>query len=168
VKNQGKDFHINDLIKETERVSSEWVSNASEILSEKDNFYKATKFNADHRDLTNGKFLKELKEEYRDLEKEVEQADEDNDLPRKEKAQIALDDFKKFYSEYFTPKGRVRKILDPTTQAKNRVAKRINRALIEIKKHNEEAWKHFHNALNPIDSYYLSYSPEHHIGWITE
>jgi hypothetical protein len=82
----------------------------------------------DHRDLLYGKAKENLKKEYHSLKKEVAEAEKNNDLLKKEKAEKELAEFNKYYAKYFTKSGTVQKEIDSTTRAKNRVAKRIKRA----------------------------------------
>jgi hypothetical protein len=168
VMNEGKTFHINELVKETEEASPDLLGTVSELSPETDAYASPPKGGVDQRDLIYGESLKNLKDKYYSLKREIEDAHKCNDLPRKEKAQIDFDDFSKYYRKYFTPEGKVCKTINPTTRAKNRVVKRIKRALDTIKDHDEKAWKHFHDALKPIDNYLQSYKPARHIDWLTE
>jgi hypothetical protein len=122
----------------------------------------------DQNDLIYGKSHTELKEKYHHLKQEVKTAEDNNDIPKIEKAKQELDDFNKYYYEYLKPKGGVRKSIDPITRARNRISKRIERALNELKKHDENAGRHFYNALKPINSYFFSYIPDRHIDWLIE
>ena len=169
VKNERKIFHINEIIQETEKVPPDSLSKTAEFNAKQGKNDKTSKDSTNHRDLADDKFKKELKEKRISLQKAVQEAENNNDIPRLEKAKMELERFYKFRAEYFGKNGKARKVVDETTNSKNRVNRRIERALKEIKKYDENTFNHFHTAIKKTNNnYFLQYNPVRHIDWITE
>jgi len=123
----------------------------------------------DHRDMTYGRAKQELKDHWRDLRKELEEATKFNDPCRIEKAERDLHEFERFSGEYEGKGREVRKFMDQSTRTKNRISKSIERALNTIKKHDpKKIWPHFYNALKPVNDYKQSYRPNADLDWKTD
>ena len=54
---------------------------------------------------------------------------------------------------------------DASTKLKEMVAKRLDRALKEIKKYNEEAHEHFFLSVSPLKANHYQYKPINQIPW---
>jgi hypothetical protein len=165
VKNIEAEYHTNQLAEEVEGICPDSLVGTSD---HKYNDKKADKNHVDHRDMVYGKSKKELQKSWKDLKKELKKAEENNDPGRTEKARKELEGFEEYYYELMRPDGKSRKFIDPTLQTKNRIAKSIDRALKKIKEYNETIYNHFHNALKPVHSEYLSYTPDQNIDWLTQ
>lgn len=145
VKHPKKEYHTDSLAIEVDKIDPDSLDKL--IKSTTDNtdnneYYDQKKMGADHRDMVYGESKDEIKKE--------------------------LEDLTKHYYKLFRPGGKSRKFVDNTTKNKNRIYKSIDRALDVIKTHDKDTWKHFSITLNPIHSYYLSYTPDRNINWLTE
>jgi hypothetical protein len=113
------------------------------------------------------KSVKEIKKERAFLNRELEKAIEDKDPGRIEAAQRELDDFNKHIASYFNIKGRSRKFPTDFTRTKDRIRRRISRAIEAIKKEDEQIYQHFQKAIKfSHNSAFVSYKPDRKIDWI--
>jgi len=168
VKHPHKEYHTDQIAKEGEKTHTDSLSKPIEATTsenESDNIKKGKKTN-DHRNMLYGKSKEELKKYWDDLKKELKEAEEYNDPDRKEIARKELEDFEEYYFELTRPGDKSRKFRDGSTKTRDRITKSIERALDTIKKYDEATGRHFYNALKPIHSYYLSYTPDRHINWL--
>lgn len=169
-----KIFHTDELSKEVEGTQLYYpVIDSTESYSDlcgcNNGYKKKGKRYTGCNDLIYGKSETELRKHWLFLQKEVSEAEKNNDLHRLTKAKADLEEFATYASEYFGLGGKVRKHTDATTKTKNRITKCIERALNSLKNCDEEGvYRHFQNALSPINSYELSYTPDRDIDWVTE
>jgi DNA repair exonuclease SbcCD ATPase subunit len=133
-----------------------------------DNHFNIKKGYVDSDDIIYGDSMKELKDNYHYLKRELQKAEDDNDLSRIDLIKKQLNDFNKQLATYFTKDKKSRRFINDTIKAKNRLSKRIERALNFIKKYDENTYRHFYNALRPINSFLQSYIPDRNIDWHTE
>jgi hypothetical protein len=166
VLNEEKVYHTNEL--EFEAQADKFEGDTQSFSYRDSDDKKTEKKQADHRDLIDGKSLSEIKNEYYSLKQDLRKAKEHRNPKDISEAEKSLKEFSKYYFEYLRPNGSSRKIIDPVTRIKNRICKRIERALNVIKDNDEQTWKHFNSSLRPINSYLHSYTPDRHINWLTE
>jgi len=122
----------------------------------------------DHREMIYGESKKELEEHYHYLRQEINKAELGNDLGRKADLKKQLEKFIQHISSCFGKNGTSRQFRNDFVKNKDRIYKSIIRALNAIRKHDEKTWRHFYNALKPINSSFHSYCPDREISWITE
>jgi hypothetical protein len=170
VKNSMKKYHIDEIVKEVDKIDPVNINRPGKTITDNTsrNYENKKKKGTDHRDIVYGNAKDKIKEEWNNLEEELRKAKEDNDLPRIKKAERNLEKFKKCAYELFRPSGKSRQFSDETTKAKDRISKSIKRALDNIEKYDKSTWRHFKSALDPIHSYYLSYTPDRHVNWLTK
>lgn len=99
------------------------------------------------------------------LKDDLKEAESMNDPDRINKARWLLESFEDELKKVIGLKGKERKFIDNSTRTKNRITKSVERALKEIKKNNEQIYKHFHDALKPINDFTQCYRPAQDIEW---
>jgi DNA-directed RNA polymerase subunit RPC12/RpoP len=141
-------------------------------FKEDDQTHKKGKQTVDHESMIHGKSYREIKQEWKKLLETLEKAKR-NDIPNEIKAaQKEYDEFTKFYYEYFTKNGKVKKFTKRDIKnIRDRIAKSINEALAEIKEydptHDKRIWKHFEDALGGLYRQSIAYRPIDDIDWCT-
>lgn len=164
-----KVFHIDELRIEFNKTLPNEEKSLMEIdLDHSDDDREAIKGGIDSRAKIYGKSMEELKEHRAYLQDEIRKADTDNDPAQKAKFETEFKEFEKYCTEFFGLKGRSRKDRDNTIKTKDRICKRIERALNNLREYDKNTWRHFHNALRPINSYLQSYQPDRDIDWLTK
>lgn len=123
--------------------------------------------------LLDNKYIHDLKDKIKRLRKDIDEADRTEDWERKEKKEEELEKIVDYFEKNVRYVGGTKKLRcfsDASIKNQRRIAKNIERSLNEIKKWNEDAYRHFHDALAPIDSYIQSYFPliDEDIDWHTE
>ena len=121
--------------------------------------------------LLDNKYIHDLKDKIKRLRKDIDEADRTEDWERKEKKEEELGKIFDYYKKnvrYVGGTKKLRYFSDASIKNQRRIAKNIERSLNEIKKWNEDVYRHFHDALAPIDSYNQSYYPLKDIDWHTE
>lgn len=112
-------------------------------------------------EVIDGRARKEYLTRMKDVKNKITEVKRNNDVGQKEKAQRELEFLENSLSE--GKKGK--KFEDETIKAKNRIAKSIERAIIEIEKYDKPAGKHFKKAFKPVKTLYFSYRPDTPIPW---
>jgi hypothetical protein len=158
VSHSGKDFDTNELAKAVDGIELEYtVIGSSTEIKNGDNL----------RDVADGKTRADLTKEWARLRRQVEEAENNNDLAQLSKTKEELEKFEKYYYEMFRPGGKSRKFMVNSKRNSNRINRSVARAIEELKRHNEKkAARHFKQALKPIYSHSKSYSPDRHIPWL--
>ncbi len=64
--------------------------------------------------------------------------------------------------------GKSKKTRNEATRSKERIGKRISRAIDKIVEYDKKAAEHFKKAIPAINSYSLSYTPEETPDWTLE
>jgi hypothetical protein len=165
VQNKDKSFHVSKLSKEIDKIDPNYIQTSDNLNSDMEH-KPSDKGTVDGRDMIYGNSLQDFKEYRRDLKNELRVAEENNDTGRIEKLKVEMEEFESYASSYLTKDGKSRKFSDDTIKAKERIRKRITRALAVIKKHDENTWRHFNRSLGPIN-FSLSYTPDKNIDWLT-
>jgi len=146
VSHPNKDWHITEIAKNAgENVRKE---NAPHIIDEK----------------TLGQLWKECK----DCQAEIDEAEESKSNKGSEWVDRIRQKQEKIFSEINSVTdvtGKRRRFRTPETQAKERISKRIDRALDQLKEHSEDAARHFRNSLSPLNSYTIAYRPNPKPDW---
>jgi hypothetical protein len=94
----------------------------------------------------------------------IQEAERDNNSERASDYEQKLEELNKVICEYLnSKKPDVEFELKKATQ---RVGRAIERAVNELKPHNEQAWSHFDQALKPFRSSPHSYHPTTKIPWV--
>nr|BDD44340.1 hypothetical protein 16 [Desulfobacterales bacterium] len=166
VKHPNSEYHTDELAKE----SLDSMQDANHY-AEKENQREPERIavnSLDHRDIADPKYIKEMKDKLNYLNQELREANESNDPHRIQMAEEEIEEYKAHFAQMLKPRGQSRKFADATTRTMNRITKSIERALKTVKKHDESTWNHFNSALSPIHAYFLSYTPDREISWITE
>ena len=96
-----------------------------------------------------------------ELDNEITEAERNNDIGQKEKAQQELE----LLRELLNDDKRGKQFVNETTSARDRIAISIRRALAQIEIHDKPAAEHFRSALSPIKTFHPSYSPHTPIPW---
>ena len=172
VKNKPKEYHTDELAIEVDKISDpdilDKLKQAPTEKTDNNDYGKKKRKGADHRDMVNGKSKIELKEHWEYLKQEHKKATDYNDPMRIDITRKELEDFQNHYYELFRPDGKSRQFIDDTKKTQDRISKNIKRALEKFKKYDELTWQHFKSALDPIHAYYLSYTPDRNINWLTD
>lgn len=163
-----KIFHTDELARQVDGQMPEMPYQEYDQRSDDTSRESQEKDFVDHRDIIFGESVEKMKEHYYYLKQEIREAENDNDLGRKDKAEKEFAEFNAHYSSYFGKNGRSRRFIDTSTKTKNRICKRIERALDSIKEEDEKTWRHLIRALAPINSFFHSYQPDRDINWLTE
>jgi len=168
VRNERKVFHTDELSVEVDKtLPSERIKQYDSNL-DTDASSKIVKGGIDAKDKIYGESMKDLKQNYLNLQQEIREAEENNDFGKKEKLKKELEEFNKHSISLLKRGGQSRQDRDEVIKTKDRTSKRIERALNALKKNDENTWRHFSNALKPINSYFQSYIPDRNISWLTE
>jgi hypothetical protein len=115
-----------------------------------------------------GKSMEELKKHRYYLYEKLRKAEENADPIQLAKANEELKGFNRYCTYYFGPRGRARNDIDNPIRTKNRITKRIGRALNRIKEHDEDTYLHLKRSLGPINSFFQAYNPDRSLDWHTE
>lgn len=116
-------------------------------------------------------YIRELEDRIKDLHIDINEAVRSADPLLIKEANDKLEKDLEYYKKNVKKFGKTKKsrsFSDNSTKNQRRIAKNIERCLNEIKKWNKDVYRHFHDALSPIDSYYQSYQPLQDIDWHTE
>jgi len=131
------------------------------------NPYQKKKKIIDYRDMADGKTLKDIKKEFKNIIEFLERAKRENNLIEIEMAQKEYDKFSTYYYEYLTQNGRSKKFKTKQKKIRDRIAKNMKEALDEIKKYDETIWSHFNDVLGGLYATSISYRPNPDIDWQT-
>ena len=135
------------------------------------NPYQKKKQIIDHRDMIDGKTLKDIKKEFKNIKEFLERAKRENNPIEIEMAQKEYDEFSTYYYENLTQNGRSKKFKTEQKKIRDRIAKNMKEALDEIKKYDEtnkkRIWSHFNDALGGLYASSISYRPNPDIDWHT-
>lgn len=171
VVNKRKVFHTEELSQEIDNTRINRgidISYLEHGHSQLDNNYsKKGKKTADVNAKIYGESLEKLKKDRLYLQDELKKAKSDNDPGRIEKCEQELLEFNKYCSSLLDSRGQSRDEINQVITNKNRICKRMERALNELKKHDEKTYLHFKNSLSPINSFFQSYNPDRPINWLT-
>jgi hypothetical protein len=155
VSNKGKTFSIADLAREFDKVEYRMATDSANIIEDKSMIEGLESP------------LEKLKHAYGELKNDLRKAEDANDLPRIEKAKHELQEFEKHAAQDLNIHGKTRKFSNETFKAKDRIRRRIERALDILKQHDENTYLHFRRVLSPINSFFHSYNPDRPINWHT-
>ncbi|MDI6688644.1 MAG: hypothetical protein QME06_10550 [Desulfobacterales bacterium] len=169
--NERKVFHTEELSQEIDNTPiNKGIDTGSLELGDDqvdNNQHKKGKKTADVNAKIYGKSLEELKENRQYLQTELRKAKSDNDPGRIKRCEQELTEFNKYCASLINSQGQSRNEIDQTFRNKNRLCKRMERALNELNKHDEKTYLHFKNSLRPINSFLQSYNPDRPIDWLT-
>jgi hypothetical protein len=172
VKHKPKEYHTDELAIEVDKISDPDILDKLKQYPNKrtdnNDYDNKKKKSADHRDMVDGKSKIEIKEHWKYLKQEHDKAIYDNDPMRIDKTRKELETFEDDYFKLVRPGGKSRQFIDDTKKNQDRISKNIKRALEKIKKYDKLTWQHFKSALDPIHAYYLSYTPDRNINWLTD
>ena len=101
----------------------------------------------------------------KELKEDIAEADNNNDLATRDKANGELEELLFRLKSDFPHKKPPRTFRDDRDKTKDRICKAIARAVKEIKKHDPEIADHFEKALEPIHSIKKCYKPVEKIDW---
>jgi hypothetical protein len=130
VQHSGKDFDTDELAKAVDGLDPKLIRIDPSTERKNGN---------DWRDVTDAKTKTEFKKERARLTRQVEEAENNNDLPLISKAKRDLEEFDQYCLEMIRPGGISRKFVDESTRNMNRINKSIARALDELKNYDEKA-----------------------------
>ena len=171
VVNAEKIFHTEELSQEIDKILiNKGIDIGSLELGHDqidDNHRKKGKKTVDVNAKIYGNSLEQLKKYRLYLQAELREAKSDNDPGRIEKYKQESTEFNKHCTAFIKLRGQSRNEIDQTFTNKNRLCKRMERALNELKKHDEKTYLHFKNSLSPINSFFQSYNPDRPINWYT-
>ena len=160
-------FHTDELSQEIDKiVPTEGNEQGKTYLDHYDESTQTITQGIDAKAKIYGKSMEELKKYRTHLNEELRKAE--TDPPRKANVEKELEEFNRYCTQYFGSGGQSRKDRDNPMRTKDRMCKRIERALDNIKKNNENIWRHFYSALRPINDFFQSYRPDRDISWLTE
>ena len=108
------------------------------------------------------KTLQNIRGRQRKLKKELRKAEVDDDLVLQRQISEELSQLES-YVLGATWKGRSKRFRDEGDKIRDKYAKQIERALGKLKKYDMAAWKHFHDALRPVNNF--CYNSSHEISW---
>jgi hypothetical protein len=122
--------------------------------------------------------INELKEYYQEIKKyenflEAQEKGErvdvqiDFDPAFLKEAKTRINEFIREYKNRLQFGGQILEKKEEDKKAQQRISKAIERAVKEIKKHDEEIFNHFLKALSPINSKYQCYNLDKDIEWFT-
>jgi hypothetical protein len=165
---KNQQFHTNELDL-LEGVPTDYIA-SFEATPDFDNSALDTKGKkkVDYRDMVYGESLDKLKKERIKLQEELADAERENDSLRMKEAREDLRRFDEEAGKLLGIKGKTRKMKDRSKTTKNRIAKAIERALLEIQQYDNDTWLHFSNALKPVNSFQQAYRPAQDIEWHTK
>jgi hypothetical protein len=164
VSKHGKEFWTNELENEVHGINPDLLGNEKETQEYGLNFVKLG-YSNDRQSLGDRKTLESLRKKRDEYTADLEDAQRSNDLVLIRECTDKLTEFNKKASEYLRPGGSEKMFRHETDKIKDRVTKAISRALNTIKKEDQNIYLHFHNAIKPIHSSQLSYSPDREINW---
>jgi tetratricopeptide (TPR) repeat protein len=101
-----------------------------------------------------------------DLQKELSEAEKNNDLGRFEKLQVEYDQLLDHLSKSLTLKGKIRQSSHPVEKARSAVTWRIRNAIARIEQSHPVLGAHLSNAINT--GTFCSYKPEKPVQWLEE
>lgn len=109
--------------------------------------------------------LKRYREQMKDLQAEIQEAENNNDLGKVQKLKEDLHAVTEEVGRATGLGGRNRKAADDRERARKTISVGIRRALKAIKKEHEPLWQHLKNSLKIGE--YLSYQPDQSTSWST-
>ena len=119
-----------------------------------------------HRDMISRSSIQKLKIYREKLNQELDEAEDENDLPRIEKIKEELDVFNSQFYKYFKKGGGIKKFKGDSKKVRDKINVSIRRALDRVQKNDYNAWQHIETSLDR-DKGMLSYRPDTDIDWFT-
>lgn len=111
------------------------------------------------------KALSFYRERIKDLEEDINEAQEQNDLARTVKLKTEYDQLVEHLSKSLGAGGRIRKLKSPAERARAAVTMRIKKAIRRIADHHPSLGKHFTNSIKT--GTFCTYAPEEDHHWLT-
>lgn len=108
---------------------------------------------------------RQYKERLEEIEEELAEADDNNDLARKEKLIEEREMLNEEIAQSTGLYGKNREASSDRERARQSVSAAIHRALKAVKKEHEPLWQHLDNSLKIGE--FLSYQPDQLTSWIT-
>lgn len=170
VRHKGKDFRTSDLSKEFDKttVAEEKKFATDESSSEDGRRFDEMK-SQDVDDIIDDKTKTEVQDYRNRLFQELREAQDNNNIPRIEEIEQEIESLDEYLIASLKRSGKSQQFINETMRVKNRICKRIERALQHLEKRpNKNTYLHFKRALSPINSFFQSYRPDRHIDWLTE
>ena len=112
--------------------------------------------------------IREVKMEIDDLERQKEIAADMNDTGQVEIIDEQIAKLMAYLQEYIGLGEHGRQFNSESTKTQRRITKSVERAIKQLEKHDRLVYRHFITAINPINSFSLSYNPLKPIDWHTE
>jgi hypothetical protein len=119
-------------------------------------------------DIADKRYLYELKNKWQQLRIALADAEREGDPDAEEQAKIELEKLGQYIPETISFNGKSKKTRNEATRSKERIGKRISRAIDKIVEYDKKAAEHFKKAIPAINSYSLSYTPEETPDWTLE
>jgi hypothetical protein len=109
---------------------------------------------------------REYENRIRDLQSELEQAEDDNDYARAYRYQVELDTLVEHLTSALGRGGRSRRAADNAERARSAVTHRVRTAIRQLERVHPALANHFGHAVQT--GTYCSYRPEHPVTWSVE
>jgi predicted ATPase len=117
-------------------------------------------------ELLDARARREYEDRIRDLQAELEQAEDDNDYARAYRHQVELDALVEHLTSALGRGGRSRRAIDNAERARSAVTHRVRTAIRQLDKVHPALANHFTHAVQT--GAYCSYRPEHPVTWTVE
>jgi hypothetical protein len=166
-----KEYHVLDLVSEVDGIPAESVDRASEKRTAKELADEKSAGDHDHSlppdenvdVILDAQAQENIKKELDWLERELEEAAQNNDLERASHLREEKENILEHLSKASGSFGRSRKFSDEGEKARKRVAAAIRRTLEAIEKENTDLWRHLKSCIKT--GYSCSYEPLEDIEW---
>jgi hypothetical protein len=117
------------------------------------------------QELGDKRYLKEIKIRIAELNEEIAEAEQQDDIGRKEKSNIELDAIMEELKNLTIPGGGLKEFKAENAKLIDKIGRSIDRAIKQLTKSNEKAGTHFRESLKPIYSPSPCYNPKVDIKW---